>query len=299
MPADRQHPVARDLDLEDQQHKAEQDQQDAGGADRQHLEGEKRQQQADAAGDTRQDGARGPELDRQPERAEHQQQVGDLRVGQRAQHLLRPRHLDRVRGRARRCGASRSRPSKRVTRPAVELRQEVRHVGRDEVDERRLGVERLLLGVGPALGDRLLDQLDVALALRRRASARSRRRPRPSSSPSPRRPSGRRPTTGMRGADVRAGRHRGDVGGDGDEEAGRRRARPGGPTNTATGVLAAMMAVLMSRVESTRPPGVRSVMTSTAAPAASASAIAPRRYSADTGWMMPSTSARYTTGTAR
>ena len=45
---------------------------------------------------------------------------------------------------------------------------------------------------------------------------------------------------------------------------------PDGPTNTATGVFAAMIAVLMSRVESTRPPGVRRVMTSSAAPAASA-----------------------------
>ena len=35
---------------------------------------------------------------------------------------------------------------------------------------------------------------------------------------------------------------------------------PDGPTNTATGVFAWMMALLMSRVESTSPPGVRSVI---------------------------------------
>ena len=34
---------------------------------------------------------------------------------------------------------------------------------------------------------------------------------------------------------------------------------PDGPTNTATGVFARMIALLMSRVESSRPPGVRSV----------------------------------------
>ena len=48
---------------------------------------------------------------------------------------------------------------------------------------------------------------------------------------------------------------------------------PDGPTKTATGVLARMMALLMSRVESTRPPGVRSVITISAAPAASAFSI--------------------------
>ena len=66
---------------------------------------------------------------------------------------------------------------------------------------------------------------------------------------------------------------------------------PDGPTNTATGVFAGMMALLMSRVESTRPPGVRSVNTTSAAPAASAFAMASRTYSAATGWMMPSISA--------
>ncbi len=51
---------------------------------------------------------------------------------------------------------------------------------------------------------------------------------------------------------------------------------PDGPTNTATGVFARMMALLMSRVESTRPPGVRSVITTSAAPAASAFSMVPR-----------------------
>ena len=66
---------------------------------------------------------------------------------------------------------------------------------------------------------------------------------------------------------------------------------PDGPTKTATGVFAWMMALLMSRVESTSPPGVRSVKTTSAALAASAWSMTPRTYSAATGWMMPSISA--------
>ena len=48
---------------------------------------------------------------------------------------------------------------------------------------------------------------------------------------------------------------------------------PEGETKTATGVFAWMMAVLISRVESTSPPGVRRKRTTRLAPAASASAI--------------------------
>ena len=48
---------------------------------------------------------------------------------------------------------------------------------------------------------------------------------------------------------------------------------PDGATKTAIGVLAAIIFVTMSRVESTRPPGVRSVNTRSAAFAASARSI--------------------------
>ncbi len=51
---------------------------------------------------------------------------------------------------------------------------------------------------------------------------------------------------------------------------------PDGDTNTATGVFDSMIEVLISRVESTRPPGVRSTMTRRSALAASACAIARR-----------------------
>src|SRR5262249_5059522 len=71
---------------------------------------------------------------------------------------------------------------------------------------------------------------------------------------------------------------------------------PAGPTKTATGVLAAMIALLMSRVESSRPPGVWSVKTISAAPSASALAMAERMNSEATGWMMPSTVAVSTIG---
>ena len=70
---------------------------------------------------------------------------------------------------------------------------------------------------------------------------------------------------------------------------------PAGPTKIATGVLAAIIRVTMVRVESTRPPGVRSVKTTSAAPARSARSIVSIMYSAETGWMMLSTSAEYTT----
>src|SRR5439155_17147545 len=73
---------------------------------------------------------------------------------------------------------------------------------------------------------------------------------------------------------------------------------PAGPTKTTIGVLAAIMCETISRVESTSPPGVRSVNTTSAAPVRSARSIVSIMYSADTGWMMLSTSAAYTSGGA-
>ncbi len=66
---------------------------------------------------------------------------------------------------------------------------------------------------------------------------------------------------------------------------------PDGATYTAIGVFAAIIFVTISRVASTRPPGVRSVNTTSAAFAASARAIVSIMYCAETGWMMLSTSA--------
>ena len=70
---------------------------------------------------------------------------------------------------------------------------------------------------------------------------------------------------------------------------------PDGATYTAIGVFAAIIFVTISRVESTRPPGVRRVNTTSAALAASARSIVWIMYCAETGWMMLSTSAEYTT----
>ena len=66
---------------------------------------------------------------------------------------------------------------------------------------------------------------------------------------------------------------------------------PEGPMKIAIGVLAASMCTTMSRVESTKPPGVRSVKITSATPPRSARSIVSIMYSADTGWMMLSTSA--------
>ena len=66
---------------------------------------------------------------------------------------------------------------------------------------------------------------------------------------------------------------------------------PEGPTNTATGVLAASMWETIVCVESSRPPGVRSVKTTSPAPSRSARSIVSTMNSADTGWMSASTTA--------
>jgi len=58
---------------------------------------------------------------------------------------------------------------------------------------------------------------------------------------------------------------------------------PDGAMKIATGVLAASMCVTISCVESTSPPGVRSVKTTSAARARSARSIVAIMYSADTG----------------
>ena len=75
----------------------------------------------------------------------------------------------------------------------------------------------------------------------------------------------------MRGADVCARRHHGDVGGERQDEAGRCRASAGGSDeHDDRCARRESSGVTMSRVESSSPPGVRSTMTTTSAPAASA-----------------------------
>src|SRR5438094_758937 len=79
--ADREDPVAHDLDLRDQHHDPEQDQEEPRVVDRQALEGEEREDQRDPADDPGQDRARVGELEEEAEHPEHHQDVGDVRVG--------------------------------------------------------------------------------------------------------------------------------------------------------------------------------------------------------------------------
>ena len=87
----------------------------------------------------------------------------------------------------------------------------------------------------------------------------------------------------MRRAEVRAGCHRGHIRGDREQEPADAARALDGPIKSATGVLLASICVMMSRVESTSPPGVRSVKTTRVAPARSAQSIVAIMYSAETG----------------
>ena len=225
---------------------------------------------------------------------EGHEQEGDLRMRDRAQEPLPARHLERLDARVRR--RERDRASvEACDRAAVELRQQVRDVGGDEIDERRGGVERLVVGERAARDHRLGGERDVAMPrLRERSRV---------------------------GRDVRRGLllHRLALllaraetgcaapmcvpGAMAATSAASTRMKPadaarapGGATNTTTGVRASIIRETIVRVESTRPPGVRSTNTTAAAPRASARSIAPTMNSAETGWMMASTSATTMTG---
>ena len=104
---------------------------------RQHLEGEEREQQAQPAGDAGQNRAGVPQLDRQAEHAEAEEEVGDVRVSERAQHALAPAHLDRHDARADAVWSTTALPSKRLTvRPSSFFSRSL-NVARHDVDERR------------------------------------------------------------------------------------------------------------------------------------------------------------------
>ena len=126
-----------------------------------------------------------------------------------------------------------------------------------EIDERRLRVERLLLGERTAFGDRLLDELDVAMALCRERSGRS-----PATSDviffaivssifSP------LPVTGWAAPIWVPGAMAATSAAMVMRKPADAARFPDGPTKTTTGTRDLMMALLISRVESTSPPGVR------------------------------------------
>ena len=224
--ADAEHAEAGHHHLGTEQSHPEEHEQQSSHVNGQDLEREDGQQQAHAAGDTWQHEPGIPELDDQAQHAQAEQQVGELRVGDRAQHALAPRGLDAFDAGPRRThgdGAS----VEATHRPAVELPKQVVDILGRQVDERRDGVERFALSERPTFGHRLGRQGGVAL---------------PSLSEGPRVSSGigcgllcHRVAAGllptrrnrMRGTDVGTGRHRGHVGGQGDEESCRGGPGPG------------------------------------------------------------------------
>ncbi len=234
--AGRQQAVAGDLDFKHQQQQTEEHQQQAGVIDREDLEGEERQQEAESSGDAGQHRAGTPQFDRQPERAQGQENEGDLGMGDGAEHTLAQGHLDRDHLRA-----SGLQHNRRAVEPGdgspIQPSQQLGDTGDHEIDERWRGVERLLLGKGAAVVHRLLRERDVPMTLvgegariRGHVGCRFLRHGlvhRLAGAPHR-----------MRRADVRARRHGSHVGGDREEEAGRRGASAGGPDKDRDGRLA-------------------------------------------------------------
>ena len=104
----------------------------------QNLKGEEREQQRQPADHAGNDGTWIPQFDCEAQHPERQQQIGDLRVRDRAEKLLTPRHVYandlRVGRFERRCSAVEA-----FDRPAVELPQQIVEVLRHEIDQRRRG----------------------------------------------------------------------------------------------------------------------------------------------------------------
>ena len=166
------------------------------------------------------------------------------------------------------------RPSNRVIGAAVELAQQVVDVGGDEVDERRRGRQRFAVGERAALGDRLGGERGVAAARLGERPRVGRGVGRPPSSPSSR--SGlirRRRDTGCAAPMWVPGAITATSAASAMMKPAEAARAPDGPTKTTTGVRAAIIRDTIVRVESSRPPGVRSTRTVTAAPVVSARAI--------------------------
>ena len=116
--------------------------------------------------------ARIPELDGEPEQTQREEQIGDLRVRERAEEALPPRHLDRLAPGAG--GVERLlRAAEAMDRAAIELGDELVKAAGDEIDERWRRLERLAFGERPTLGYRFLSERDVPLpGLRQRPGER-------------------------------------------------------------------------------------------------------------------------------
>ena len=135
-----------------------------------------------------------------------------------AQHPLPQGHLD-----GDHAGVGRVQDDRRAVEPrdgsTIQCSQQIREIDCDEVDERRVGITRLLVGEGSALVDRFFGKRDIAMTPTRKRSGvrrdvcRGFLRHRLVHLLATAR-------NGMSGADVCAGRHRGDVGGNRQQKAG-------------------------------------------------------------------------------
>ena len=168
------------------------------------------------------------ELDIDTQRAEHQQQQRDIRIGNGGAESARAqRGLDRVRSSASRSAASVCAPSKRViSRPSSCLQQRG-GIGRDEIDQ--MLIERLPFGVRNAFAHGLLGRIarcgrDASRCVRISAAVSFSTFCFMMGSDLARRLDDR-----MRCAGIGSGRHGRHVAGFQKEEAGRCRARAGRP----------------------------------------------------------------------
>ena len=224
--SDRERAVAVDLDLQDEEGDGQDDEEEAHVVDGEDLEREDGQEQGDPAQDARQDGSGIREFEIEAEEAYHQQDIGEIGVGDGQQEPLPEAHRDLDDGLARE-DERRLPAAEPLEDLPVEGGKEVPVAFRDEVDEPP--VQGLFLGVGQALADRVLGHGDVPAALGGQGLDVGGRVVRDlvfhrlvhglAGDRDPHRVG--RPGAGSRG-------HGEDVAGDPDEEPGRSRPRPAG-----------------------------------------------------------------------
>ena len=122
--------MARDEEVGDEEAERQQHQEDAGPADRQHLQTEEAEDEGDRAHRAREDQAGVVELERDPQEAERHQQDDDVRVDHRVEDPLPERHLDG--DDLRPCGVEDQ--ALRLRALAVDLLEEGGQRRRDDVD---------------------------------------------------------------------------------------------------------------------------------------------------------------------
>ena len=240
-----------------------------------------------------------PEFDGEPEQAERHQQVRRS-AGARSRSRNRCRRVISIDAPGRPSVRTVTvRPSKRVTVRPSSCVEQIVDILRDEVDERRRGVQRLAVGERAARQHGFGRERYVAparLGQRPRIRGRIRRRllrhrRHPCFSPEP--------ETGCAAPACVAGAMAATSAAIRRMNPADAARAPDGATNTTTGVRAVIIRDTMLRVESSRPPGVRNTSTTSSAPDVSAASIASMKYSAVIGWMMPSISVTMTLASGR